>query len=149
MRTINVKPVEIVGYCRAQLTPDDEFQIDGTRLKNPGQHNCCLLALSHFGPVVSRLQKGNRFYAHVCCPDCLAHLGQSNHVVFLLGHADKWELCQAISEYRRLCRQCGEEPEPARHLRVAAGQYQERGEYDAAAEQMRLALAELKQMAVV
>jgi hypothetical protein len=113
MKTIKVKPVEIIGDCRANLTLDDEFQIKGMRLENPRQSNLCFLALAHLPPVVAQLQAGNFFFAHVCCPDCVSRLECEHRVTFLLGHADKWELCQAMSEYRRLCRQVGEEPERA------------------------------------
>lgn len=143
MKTIKVKPVEITGNCRANLTLDDEFQIEGMRLENPRQSSLCFLALGHFPPIVSQLQSENHFLAHVVCPDCLSRLDQENRVVYLLGHADKWELCQAISEYRRLCGEC-EEPEVAKQLRVEATQHQNRGEYAEATRKMAAALAELK-----
>lgn len=146
MKTINIKPVEIIGNCRAKMSLDDEFQIEGMRLKNPRQCHICFLALGNFPPVISRLQSGNHFFAHVNCPDCLSRLDQENRVVFLLGHADKWELCQAISEYCRLCRQCAREPERARHLSEAALRHQHLGEYEEATERMKEALAELQRV---
>ena len=63
--------------------------------------------------------------------------------MFLLGHADKWELCQAISEYLELCKQY-EESEEARKLKEEAIQHQDRGEYAEAAEKMRGALKEME-----
>jgi hypothetical protein len=165
MKTINVRPVELIGNCRAHLTPDDEFQIQGMKLENPRQSNLCFLALSHFPPIVSQLQRGKCFFAHVACPDCLARLEQENRVVFLLGHADKWTLCQAISEYRRLETRFleetgsltqgrplaglvrplgGKEPEISGQLRIAAIQDLKQGEYGKATQKMLAALEELK-----
>ena len=144
MKTINVRPVEISGRCRANLTLDDEFQIRGTRLENPRQSNLCCLALAHLPPIISQLQRENHFFAHVCCPECLSLPDRENRVVFLLGHADKWELCQAISKYRRLCRQYGEEPQAARQSKAAASQYQKQGDYSTALEEMSAALEQLK-----
>jgi uncharacterized repeat protein (TIGR04076 family) len=148
MKTINVKPIEVIGNCRAQITVEDEFQIEGMRLMNPRQSNICFMALGHLPPIVSQLQSENHFFAHVTCPDCLARLDQENRVVFLLGHADKWELCRALSEYDRLCRQCAEEPEPASQLRVEAIQYQQEDEYFKAVHSIESALTELKRMVV-
>lgn len=146
MKTINIKAVEIIGNCRANLSLDDAFQIEGMQLKNPNQCNVCFLALGHFPPVISRLQSGSHFFAHVNCPDCLSRLEQENRVVFLLGHADKWELCLAISEYCRLCRQCAGEPKRARHLSELALRHQHLGEFEEATEKMKEALAELKRV---
>ncbi len=144
MKTIKIKPVEIVGTCRANLSPDDEFQIRGMNLDNPEQSNLCFLSLGHFPPIVSQLQRENHFFAHLACPDCLSRMEQENGVVFLLGHADKWELCQAISEYRRLCKLCTEEPEAAKQLEAEATQYQKQGDYSKATQKMTAAVAELK-----
>lgn len=143
MRTINVKPVEIIGHCDACLTLDDEFQIVGKRLENPRQSALCLRAISHMPLVVSLLQSEQHFFAHSICPDCLSHLDRTICVVFLLGHADKWELCQAISEYHRLRRQY-QEPAFARQLRLEACRHQNLGEYLEAARKMEAALEELK-----
>lgn len=148
MQTINVKPVEIIGRCRANLTLDDEFQIKGMRLENPQHSNLCFLALAHLPPAVAQLQADNYFFAHVCCPDCLSRLDCEHRVTFLLGHADKWELCQAISEYRRLSKQFGEEPELAHELEELAIRYQKRGEYAKAVETMTEAVAELKRILI-
>jgi hypothetical protein len=145
MRTIYVKPVEIIGNCRANLTLDDEFRIKGMKLENPRQSNLCFLALGHFPSIVSQLQQDNHFYAHVICPECLSHLGVENSVTFLLGHADKWELCQAISEYHRLWKQ-RPESEIAGQLREEAAQHQKQGDYTEATQKMKAALVELKQL---
>ena len=142
MQTIRVKPVEIIGRCRAGLTPEDEFRIEGPRLVNPQRSNLCVFALGQFAPVVAQLQRGKRFFAHVACTNCTG-LERENRAVFLLGHADKWELCQALPEYRRLCRDHGE-PETARHLRAEAIQHQNRGEYAEAVRKMQAALTELQ-----
>lgn len=144
MSTIKVKPVEVVGHCRARLSPGDEFEIKGTRLENLRQSNLCVLALGHLPPIVKQLQGGKHFYAHLTCPECLAREGQKNRVVFLLGHADKWALCQAISEYRRLCRRLGEEPVLAGQLGQEATHHQKQGDYSKAALKMVAAVAELK-----
>lgn len=143
MKTINVKPVEIIGDCDAHLTLDDEFQIEGMKLKNPGQSALCLRALSHLPSRVLLLQSEEHFFAHLICPDCLSRLDQTICVVFLLGHADKWELCQAISEHNRLRRQ-GKEPVQARKLRLEAIEHQKLGEYPEATRKMKAALKELK-----
>lgn len=147
MRTINIKPVEIIGNCRAKLTPDDEFQIKGMKLENPKQSSLCFQALGHFPPIISQLQQGNHFFAHAICPECLSNLNGENYVLFLLGHADKWELCQAISEYRELCEQCPAS-EVARQLKREATHHQNRGEYSEAVQKMEAALVELKRSVV-
>ena len=95
MNRIKIKAVEIVGSCRANISLDDEFQIEGMRLKTSGPCNVCFMALGNLPPIVAQLQCGNHFFAHISCPDCLSDIDHPNHVVFLLGHADKWELCQA------------------------------------------------------
>jgi hypothetical protein len=149
MKTINIKPVDIVGNCRANVTLDDQFQVEGVRLENPRQSNLCFLVLGHLPPIVQQLQSENHFFAHLSCPDCLSHLDQENRVVFLLGHADKWELCEAISEYDRLCREeCEEESEIARQLKAEAIQSQKQGEYAKATQKMKAALQELKRVII-
>ena len=144
MKTINVTPVEIIGNCRANLRLGDQFQITGMNLKNPQQSNLCFLALGHFPPIIAQLQKGKRFFAHLSCPDCLSRLDQENGVVFLLGHADKWALCQAHSAYSRLCGAC-DEPEVARQLKAEACRCQKQGDYTLATQKMTAALEALKQ----
>ena len=149
MKRIKVKPVEIIGNCRANITLADEFQIEGMRLKIPGPCNLCYMALSNFGPIVAQLQSGHHFFAHANCPDCLSDIDHPNQVVFLLGHADKWELCQAISDYCRLCRQCAAEPVSARRLTMEALRYQNEGDFDRATEKMTAAVAELKRIVTI
>ncbi len=146
MKTIKIKPVEIIGNCRAGISLADEFQIEGMRLKISGPCNLCFLALSNFGPIVSQLQCGNHFFAHANCPDCLSDIDHPNHVVFLLGHADKWELCQAISDYCRLCRDCASEPVSAQRLTMEALRYQKEGDFAKATEKMTAAVTELKRV---
>jgi uncharacterized repeat protein (TIGR04076 family) len=148
MRTINVKPAEISGRCRANLTADDEFQIRDSNLENPRQSRVCYRALANFPPIVDLLQQNNHFYALVLCPECPARSGCENSVTFLLGHADKWDLCQTIAEYRRLWKNCPES-EPARQLRMAATRHQNQGEYTQAAETLKAALAEMKRLLAV
>jgi uncharacterized repeat protein (TIGR04076 family) len=143
VRTINVKPVEIAGNCRANLTVEDEFQIRGMQLENPRQSRLCLQALSHLPPIVTQLQRETHCFAHVICSDCLSRQGLENGVVFLLGHADKWELCQAISAYDRLCGKC-EEPQTTRQLKAEAIQHLDRDEYSQAVQKMKAALEALK-----
>ncbi|MFQ5575412.1 MAG: tetratricopeptide repeat protein [Anaerolineae bacterium] len=143
MNTITIKPVEITGNCRANLTPDDEFYITGMALENPCQSRLCYLALGHFPPIIAQLQQGSQFYAHAACPDCLSRPDRENCVTFLLGHADKWELCRAISDYHRLRRRYPE-PETARHLRAQAIRRQQQGQYAEAVQTMQAALAEMK-----
>lgn len=145
MGRINIRPVEIIGTCPVGLSLEDEFQVEGLRLKNP-RGNLCFLALSHLPPMIWQLQSESRFFAHASCPGCITKLDRENRVVFLLGHSDKWELCQAISEYRRLCREIGES-ERAGRLRSEAIEYQSRGEYQAALEKMKAALEELRSRA--
>jgi uncharacterized repeat protein (TIGR04076 family) len=144
VRTINVKPVEIAGNCRANLSLEDEFQIRGMQLENPRQSKLCLQALSHLPPVVTQLQRETHCFAHVMCSDCLSRRGPENGVLFLLGHADKWELCQAMSAYDRLCGEC-EEPQATRQLKAEAIQHLDRDEYSQAVHKMKAALEALKQ----
>ena len=140
MQIIKIKPVEIIGACRAGITIEDEFQITGMRLENPKQSNICLLALSFLPPTVTQLQRENRCLAHISCPDCISSLEQENCVTFLLGHADKWEFCQLFSEYQALCDECTEEPESAKQLRQEAHHYLKMGGYVLATEKMQDAL---------
>jgi hypothetical protein len=143
-RIINVKPVEIVGTCPAGLKLTDQFQIAGMRLSNPGNSTICFLAISQIpiGQGIWQVQSEERFFSHVTCPGCISGLGRENRVVFLLGHADKWELCQAISEYISLRKRYGES-EPAAKLRDLAIEQQSRGEYSAATDTVKAAIEEL------
>ncbi len=142
MTAIKIKPVAVVGHCRAGLTLGDEFLVEGSNLLNPEQSNICIRALSHLPPAIATLQRGERIFAHTRCQNCTG-LGRENRVVFLLGHADKWDLCQKMSEYRRLCGAC-REPEVARELKAEARRHQSRGEYAEAVRAMDAALAELR-----
>ena len=144
MQTIKIKPVEIIGACRAGLTTKDEFQITGMRLENPQQSNICLLALSFLPPTVTQLQRENRCFAHISCPDCVSNLEQEHRVTFLLGHADKWEYCQLVSEYQGLCDECTDEPELAKQFRQEANHYLDLGIYALATEKMQDALNTLQ-----
>jgi len=145
MNAIKVRPVQVVGDCPAALTSEDEFQIDGLRLENPTGSRLCFLALSQFsyGQGIWQLQAGESFFSHVSCPGCTLRPDQENRVVFLLGHADKWVLCQLISEYLALCR-LQAEPDAARQAREEAIRCQDRGEYSEAAQRMETALHALK-----
>jgi len=143
MKTIKIKPVQIIGQCRAGLTVDDECQIKGMNLAAVGRSKLCFLALGHFAPIVAQLQSGKRFYAHLACPDCLSRRDQENGVEFLLGHADKWALCRAISDYYHLSG-LGPESEAAKQLKAEARQLQTAGSYGPATQKMVQAVAELK-----
>lgn len=145
MDTIHVKPIEIVGTCPAELTPDDAFQIEGMKIRGCGEGAVCFLAVSQISivPLVWQLQSGERFFGHVSCPGCTVDLAQENRVVFLVSRADKWELSQVISEYLRLCKRHGE-PEAAKRLKEEAIQHQRRGEYAETMQKMAAALLQLK-----
>lgn len=144
MRIISVRPIKIVGTCPAGLKLTDQFQIAGMRLSNPGNSTLCFLAISQIpiGQGIWQVQSGERFFSHVTCPGCICDLGGENRVVFLLGHADKWELCQTISEYVNLRKKYGE-PESAAKLRDLAIEQQNCGDYSAATDTMRAAIEEL------
>ena len=144
MRIINVKPVETVGTCPAGLKLTHEFQIEGMRLVNPGNSTICFLAVSQIpiGQGIWQVQSGEGFFSHVTCPGCISDLGRENRVVLLLGHVDKWQLCQTISAYIILRKKHGE-PESAVRLRDAAIEQQNRGDYSAAADTMKAAVKEL------
>ena len=148
MKTINIRPVKVIGHCPANVTLDDEFQIEGMSLRNPGGSNICFLALSHFPIGIWQLQGESRFFSHSSCPGCISRPDEENRVVFLLGHEDKWKLCQTISEYLALCKQY-EEPETARWFKEEAIQHQNRGEYSEATQKMGAALKELKRVAAL
>jgi hypothetical protein len=139
MKRVRIKAVEVIGRCPADLTPEDQFEIAGMRLENPGGSGLCFLALSHVPISLWQLQSEARFFAHATCPGCITRREEENRVTFLLGHADKWELCRRISAYLTLSRQ-GEEPERARRLKEAAIEHQERGEWGEATERMGAAL---------
>lgn len=145
MKTIRVRPVRIYGCCPAGLGLDDEFEIEGMRLENPRGSRICFLAVSQLpiGQGVWQLQSEDRFFSHVSCPGCIPGLERENRVVFLLGHADRWRLCQLVSEYLELSKDAGE-PEAARQLAGEAIAHQKRGEYDEAARKTELALQELR-----
>lgn len=144
MRTINVKPAEIVGTCPVGLKLTDEFQIEGMRLSNPLNSAICFLAVSQIpiGQGIWQTQSAKGFFSHVTCPGCISDLERENRVVFLLGHVDKWQLCQTISEYVILRRKYGE-PKAAVKLRDAATKQRNRGDYSAAADTMKSAVKEL------
>ncbi len=103
----------------------------------------CFLAVSHFPVSIWQLQHNDQFFAHVSCPGCTTELENENRIIFLLGHADKWELAQLISEYRRLTRKTTE-PGMAIRLRLEAMQAQTEGDFSRAAYKMKLALNEVK-----
>jgi hypothetical protein len=145
MDRIVVRPVQIIGTCPAGLMLEDGFQIDGMKLLNERGSTICFLAVGQLpiGQGVWQLQGGERFFSHLSCPGCTSDLAQENRVVFLLSHADKWELSQIISEYLRLCKQHGE-PESARSLKEQAIRHQDRGEYAEATQKIKAALRELE-----
>jgi hypothetical protein len=143
VKTICVRPAEILGACPAGLTPQAEFRIDGMNLSHAEDIPVCFLAISGLPPSIWQLQGEGRFFAHVSCPGCTTSPEAENRVIFLLGHADKWDLCQAISAYRRLTRQIPE-PENAKRLRLEAMQAQASRDFVLAADKMRLALEELE-----
>ena len=143
MKTILLKPVEIIGRCPANLSPDDVLQIKGMKLENPGMNNVCFLALSHIPPMVWQLQSESRFFSHASCPGCTSELEQENRVIFLLGHEDKWDLCQVISDYLKHRKQFGETKRSA-VLRDEAIRLQDQGNYAEALHPMREALKELQ-----
>ena len=144
MKPVNVKPVQIIGDCPIGLVPGDDFQADGLMLKNPEGNKICILAISQLtiGQGLWQLQSDERFFSHLSCPGCMSQLDQENRVVFLLCHADKWQLGQSISEYLRLSKQ-KEEPNAAQRLKEEAIHHQERGEYTQATHKMELALQHL------
>jgi hypothetical protein len=143
MITICVKPVEIIGACPANLSLEDEFRIQGMNLAPLGK--VCFLAIGHIPPSVWQLQSESRFFAHISCPGCTTQLEYENRVIFLLGHANKWELCQMISEYRRLTRQLFE-PEMAKSFRLEAMQAQAENDFSQAVLKMKMALEEVKRI---
>lgn len=139
---IRVKPVEISGCCRAGLSLDDDFLIDGSNLLNPRHSQMCIGALSHLPPVVATLQQGAQLFAHARCQNCTG-VAQENRVVFLLGRADRWELCECMSEYGRLCAEHGE-PAVARRLKAEATELNRHGDYAGALQKIEGALDELQ-----
>jgi hypothetical protein len=143
MKTIKVRPVQVIGRCPAGVTLEDEFEIEGMNLRPTEGTEVCFLTLSHFPINVWQLQSESRFFSHSSCPGCTSRPEEENRVVFLLGHADKWELCQFIAEYLALGKQC-EESEAARRLKEKAIEHQGREAYDEAAQKMRAALEEMK-----
>ena len=143
MKTILLKPVEIIGHCPAGLMPTDELKISGMNLTNPEQSRICFLALSHFPPSIWQLQSESRFFSHVTCPGCITDMDHENRVVFLLGHEDKWDLCLVISDYLNLSHQYGE-PTRAICLKEQAIRLQNQGLHSKALRPMREAVKELK-----
>ena len=146
MKTISVKPVHIMGRCPANLTPDDAFEIEGMCLRNSRGSQICFLALSHFPMSIWQLQNESRFFSHVSCPGCISKPDEENRVIFLMGHKDKWELCQTISEYLAFCKRYVES-DTAKLLKEEAIRLQNRGEYSEATQRMRVALQEMKRVA--
>ena len=144
MTIIKIKPIRVTGQCRANLTLNDEVQIRGVNVENPGQNRMCYNAFSHFAPTIATLQRGKQFSAVMTCPDCILQEQNGACVDFLLGHADKWKLCEAMAEYRQLCEHCLE-PELARRLRTAATQNQQCGEFAAATNKMEAAVTIMRE----
>lgn len=140
---INIKPVEIIGNCPAQLRLSDLIQIEDLKIINSQNCGLCFLALNHIPILIWKLQSNLSFFAHSSCPGCTLSLQAENRVIFLLGHRDKWDLCQYISEYRRLGRMYGESTD-AKSLKEIAIQLQSKGQYLEATLQMEVALKELK-----
>ena len=156
-RVIFFQPVEIRGTCPAGLRTGRRFTVQGmSLLRTAGDDSgACLASMAHWLPSLWQLESGRRFFAHASCPGCTmgrafpatapAAAGPEppeNRVVFLGGHADKWELCQAISKYRRVSRVAGEN-ESARALRREAMERQNRGDFEGACQCMVRAVAEL------
>lgn len=139
MPKINIKPVEILGDCPAHLQLENVFHIEGLNLSNPQGNDLCFLALTHFPIMIWQLQSGERFFSHASCPGCISQLDQENRVVFLLGHADKWDLCQLISEYLRFSKE-HEETQPALSLKTEAIELQNQGKFAKAALKMKKAV---------
>jgi uncharacterized repeat protein (TIGR04076 family) len=136
---IRVVPVHIIGTCPAGLTLGAELLVEGMKVTSPHADGLCVAALSHLPMGIWQLQSGSRFFAHSSCPGCTRRLQDETRVVFLLGHADKWELCCAISEYLRLIKRVGE-PHEAQRLKAEAIACQTRGDFEEAAVQMRAAI---------
>jgi len=144
MIPINVRPVQIIGSCPAGLTYQDEFQLVGLRLENRADSRLCFLAISQIpiGQGIWQLQSNKRFFSHVSCPSCTVRFDQERRVIFLLGHADKWALCQHIAEY--MAQNQGQaEPDAARQAREEAIHLQKRGAYAEATHHMEIALRAL------
>jgi hypothetical protein len=144
MYRLNIKPVEIVGKCPADLTLESEFEIAGMNLENPSVSSMCFLALSHLPMSVWQLQSGARIFAHASCPGCITSLENENRVVFLLGHADKWRLSQLISTYLRTSKRDGETDE-AEGYKDEAIKLQNQGNFNGATEKMELAVRALRE----
>lgn len=144
MKTIAIRPVEFIGRCPARLDPHSVFHVVGVNLESPKGSRLCFLAICHFPPSVWQLQSESRFFAHVSCPGCTSHMQEENRVVFLLGHSDKWSLCEVISEYLRLSRRVVETEDAAR-LKAEAIGHQHDQDFVAAERKMQLALTALKQ----
>jgi len=145
MNTIRIRPIEVIGNCPAGLTTKDEFEIVGMRLENRKGSTLCFLGVSQFpiGQGIWQLQSNERFFSRVSCPGCTFRADQENRVVFLLGHADKWQLCKLISEYLALCHN-HPEPAAARKTKEDAILLQNQGKYAEAAQKMEKALYALK-----
>jgi hypothetical protein len=153
MQTIHIQPVEFTGQCPAGLQPEDEFLIQGMSLKNPQGRKICFLAVSQLAPTIIQLQGESRFFSHAPCPGCTSQheagpLAQENQVTFLLGHAEKWDLCKAISEYRRLSQQVVE-PEQAVIYKTEAVRLQSQGEWGEAEKKIKAAFQELKRVSKI
>lgn len=156
-RPIFFQPVEITGSCPAGLTNDHRFTVKGMTLVEasggggsphggrafwPDTNVGCLAAMAHWLPSLWQLQGGKRFFAHASCPGCTTGRAPENRVVFLGGHADKWELCDAISQYLRTVRAAGEN-EAATAFKRQALELQDQGDFEGARRCMAQALAEL------
>jgi len=143
---INIKPVEIIGNCPAQLRLTDLFQFEDLKILNPQNISLCFLAISNFPIVIWKLQSNQSFFAHSSCPGCTLSLKKEKRVIFLLGQSDKWDLCLNISEYRRLSK-IYRESRTAKSLKETAIQLQSKGQYSEATTQMEAALQELQKFA--
>ncbi len=145
---LRAEAVEVLGVCPAGLSVGEEFPVggagaDGLTVTPGAVRPVCVWAAGAFAPTVWQLRAGSRFFGHASCPGCTIDPAHENRVVFLLGHADKWDLCRLISEYLRLRRDHGEPPSAAA-LSTRAMAHQEGGDFAAAAEAMRQAVEALR-----
>jgi hypothetical protein len=156
MLTVKVRPIEFQGRCAAGLIEEDEFQVSGVRLLIPRGSSICFLALSHLAPVIRQLQSESRLFVHAACPGCPSPLNPENRVTFLLGQAEKWELCRTISAYQRVIRPSNEleaalgtapETAPGPDAWVGPLAPRERGESSGAEQRIRTVIEELRRVA--
>ena len=145
MKTIRVKPVEIIGECPIGISFKDEFLIEGIEIKNPKKSKICFLAISHLYYGIWGIQNNQVLINHSTCPGCINNLESENRISFLMAFPENWKLGEKITKYNEIIQQI-EESEVAKKLRLKAEAHLigEKMNYDLALKGIKMATKIIK-----